>query len=152
MQSPRVIEVSSPSAHERGVQYGSAAADLIARAIDYYRAGFAHQAGLGWDQVLDHIQPWQLLIERDFPEILDELAGVAAGAGVRLADILALNCRGEIIYDNWFHEATDGVRRSHSPTTPRETATSTPARTGTGATRSATPSSYCGSCSRPSPR
>ena len=108
MQSPRVIEVSSPSAHERGVHYGSAAADLIARAIDYYRAGFAHQAGLGWDQVLDHIQPWQLLIERDFPEILDELAGVAAGAGVQLADILALNCRGEIIYDNWFHEETDG--------------------------------------------
>ena len=27
---------------------------------------------------------------------------------MQLADILALNCRGEIIYDNWFPEATDG--------------------------------------------
>lgn len=108
---PRVIEVSSPSAHDRGVQYGSAAADLIAEAIEYYRDGFAHQAGLDWTQVLEQTQPWQRLVERDFPELLEEMAGVAEGAGVRLAEIMALNCRGEIIYDNWFPQApedTDG--------------------------------------------
>jgi isopenicillin-N N-acyltransferase-like protein len=106
---PRVIEVSSPSARDRGVQYGTAAADLIAAAIEYYRLGFAHQAGLDWAQVLDHTQPWQRLVERDFPELLEEMAGIAEGAGVRLAEIVALNCRGEIIYDNWFPAApTDG--------------------------------------------
>jgi isopenicillin-N N-acyltransferase like protein len=100
--SPRVIEVSSPSAHDRGLQYGSAAADLIAQAISYYREGFARQAGLGWEQALEHIRPWQRLVERDFPELLEEMAGIAEGAGVRPAEIVALNCRGEIIYDNWF--------------------------------------------------
>jgi isopenicillin-N N-acyltransferase-like protein len=100
--SPRIIEVASPSAHDRGRQYGSAAADLIEQAIAYYREGFAHQAGLTWDQVLEHTRPWHRLVERDFPELLEEMTGIAEGAGVLLSEIVALNCRGEIIYDNWF--------------------------------------------------
>lgn len=107
MPSPRIIEVASPSAYERGRQYGSAAADLIDRAIAYYREGFAHQAGLSWDQVLEHTRPWHRLIERDFPELLAEMTGIAEGAGVLLPEIVALNCRGEIIYDNWFPEAEE---------------------------------------------
>ncbi len=106
MSSPRVIEVSSESALERGTQYGAAASDLIADAIAYYREAFAHQAGLGWEQALEHTGPWQQLIERDFPETFEEMEGVARGAGVRTSEIVALNCRGEIIYDNWFE--TDG--------------------------------------------
>jgi isopenicillin-N N-acyltransferase-like protein len=105
MPSPRVIEVSSASARERGKQYGSAAADLVAGAIAYYREGFQRQAGLDWAAAQEHSQPWQRLIERDFPELLEELAGIAEGAGVELAEIVALNCRGEIMYDNWFAHA-----------------------------------------------
>ena len=108
MPSPRVIEIVSESPAERGRQYGSAAADLIAQAIAYYRTGFAHQTGLAWDQVLEHTRPWQQLVERDFPGLLDEMQGIADGAGVSLPEIVALNCRGEIIYDNWFPEAPDG--------------------------------------------
>lgn len=107
MPSPRVIEVSSASARERGKQYGSAAADLIAGAIAYYRAGFQRQAGLSWADAQEHSQPWQRLIERDHPELLEEMAGVAEGAGVELTEVVALNCRGEIMYDNWF--ANTGV-------------------------------------------
>jgi isopenicillin-N N-acyltransferase-like protein len=102
MPSPRVIEVSSASALERGRQYGSAAADLVAGAIAYYREGFQRQAGLNWAEALEHSRPWQQLIERDFPELIEEMAGIAEGAGVELAEIVALNCRGEIMYDNWF--------------------------------------------------
>jgi isopenicillin-N N-acyltransferase-like protein len=106
--SPRILEVSSASARERGRQYGAGAPDLIARAIAYYQQGFARQAGLDWRKALDHTRPWQKLIERDFPELLDEMAGIAEGAGVALAEIVALNCRGEIMYDNWFTRADDG--------------------------------------------
>jgi isopenicillin-N N-acyltransferase like protein len=105
MSSLRVLEVSSSSARERGVAYGAAAADLIARSIGYYRLGFARQAGLSWDQVLEHTLPWRDLIEREFPEYVEEMAGIAEGAGVQIADIVALNCRGEIMYDNWFRQA-----------------------------------------------
>lgn len=106
-RSPRVIEVSSADALERGKQYGAEAADLIAAAIDYYREGFARQARLNWTEALDHSRPWQQLIERDFPELLEEMAGIAEGAGVSLAEIVALNCRGEIMYDNWFATVDD---------------------------------------------
>jgi isopenicillin-N N-acyltransferase-like protein len=102
MPSPRVIEVSSTDALDRGRQYGRAAADLIADAITYYREGFARQAGLTWTEALEHSKPWQALIERDFPELLEEMVGIAEGAGVTPAEIVALNCRGEIVYDNWF--------------------------------------------------
>jgi isopenicillin-N N-acyltransferase like protein len=102
MPSPRFIEVSGADALDRGRQYGSAAADLIAEAIAYYREGFARQAGLTWAQALEHSRPWQLLIERDFPEMLEEMTGIAEGAGVEPTEIVALNCRGEIVYDNWF--------------------------------------------------
>jgi isopenicillin-N N-acyltransferase like protein len=102
MRSPRVIEVSSASAFDRGKQYGAEAADLVAAAIGYYRAGFARQAGLSWSAALEHSRPWQELVGRDFPELLEEMAGIAEGAGVGLAEIVALNCRGEIMYDNWF--------------------------------------------------
>src|SRR5262245_8858121 len=102
MPSPRVIEVSSGSALERGTQYGRAAADLIADAIAYYREGFARQAGLTWADALEHSEPWRALVERDFPELLEAMAGIAERAGVTLAEIVALNCRGEIVYDNWF--------------------------------------------------
>ena len=116
MPSPRVIEVSSADPLDRGRQYGSAAADLIADAIAYYREGFARQAGLTWAQALEHGRPWRLLIERDFPELLEEMTGIAEGAGVELAEIVALNCRGEIIYDNWFAGVDDaGQDTPHEP-------------------------------------
>ena len=102
MRSPRVIEVSGGAAHDRGKEYGSAVADLIADAIAYYRESFARQAGLDWAAAQAHSRPWQDLIEKDFPELLEEMAGIAEGAGVQLAEIVALNCRGEIMYDNWF--------------------------------------------------
>ena len=41
----RIIEVSSPSAHDRGRQYGRAAADLIGTAIEYYGRAFELQTG-----------------------------------------------------------------------------------------------------------
>jgi isopenicillin-N N-acyltransferase-like protein len=107
MSSPRILEVSGSSALERGTAYGTAAADLIERSIGYYRLGFERQAGLTWDQVAEHTVPWRMLIEREFPEYLEEMAGIAEGAGVTLADIIALNCRGEIMYDNWFERADD---------------------------------------------
>jgi isopenicillin-N N-acyltransferase-like protein len=112
-RSPRFIEVSSGSALERGKQYGAEAADLIAAAICYYREGFARQAGLNWTDAVAHTKPWQQLIERDFPELVEEMAGIAEGAGVTLGEIVALNCRGEIMYDNWFAtiDDPDGANR-----------------------------------------
>ena len=105
MPSPRVVEISGSTPLERGTRYGSAAADLIADSIAYYRQAFARQAGLRWEQVLEHTRPWHRLVEAEFPEMLEEMAGIAHGANLELAEVVALNCRGEIMYDNWFSRA-----------------------------------------------
>ncbi|WP_225998223.1 C45 family autoproteolytic acyltransferase/hydolase [Myceligenerans pegani] len=128
MPIPRVVEVSSASAYERGVQYGTATADLVARSVAYYRDAFAHQAGLQWDQALEHALPWQVLIQDAFPHLLEEMRGIADGAGVSLAEIVALNCRGEIIYDNWF-----AGRRAGMPTRDEADGCTSFALTGTAA-------------------
>jgi isopenicillin-N N-acyltransferase-like protein len=128
MPIPRIVEVSSPSPFERGVQYGSATTDLVAQSITYYREAFAHQAGLDWDQALEHAQQWQGLVQEQFPDLYDEMRGIAQGAGVELAEIVALNCRGEIIYDNWF-----AARNAGAPTRDEADGCTSFSLTGTGA-------------------
>jgi isopenicillin-N N-acyltransferase like protein len=63
----RIIEVSSPSAHDRGRQYGRAAADLIGTAIEYYGRAFELQTGRTWAQILQQSAPWEQLISSEFP-------------------------------------------------------------------------------------
>ena len=92
----RIIEVSSPSAHDRGRQYGRAAADLIGTAIEYYGRAFELQTGRTWAQILELSVPWEQLVSRDFPELYD---GIADGVGVSVRELEVLNCRGEIVYD-----------------------------------------------------
>lgn len=101
MPTPRVIELSGDSPFERGIQYGAAAADLIADGIAYYRQAFQRQARLSWEEALRYVRQWEPLIQRDFPDLLEDMRGIARGAEVRFEEILALNCRGELIYDNW---------------------------------------------------
>lgn len=96
--SIRIIEVSgTPS--ERGRQYGEQASDLIAEAIAYYQEAFAKQVGMTWDAVCEYVAQWYPLIDSVCPELLAEMRGVAEGAGRGANEILALNVRGEFIYD-----------------------------------------------------
>ncbi|MGI5151537.1 C45 family autoproteolytic acyltransferase/hydrolase [Plantactinospora sp. CA-294935] len=102
MASLRTIEISGTSALDRGTQYGQATADLIADAIAYYARAFEHQSGLTWPEVLDLARPWQRLIADEFPGLFEEMTGIADGASVSIAEIVTLNCRGEIVYDRGF--------------------------------------------------
>src|SRR5690349_1143011 len=95
----RIIEVSSPSAYDRGLQYGRAAADLVGASIAYYQAAFEVQLGRTWTEIQALSAPWERLVAGDFPELYEEMRGIAAGAGVTVREIVVLNCRGEIVYD-----------------------------------------------------
>jgi isopenicillin-N N-acyltransferase like protein len=90
------IEVSgTPS--ERGRAYGEAARDEIARSLAYYREAFAASSGLDWPKVLTAARTWRPIVEETAPHLLQEMDGIAEGAGVTPDDILALNARGEIV-------------------------------------------------------
>lgn len=104
MPSTRIplIEISSPDARERGRQYGEAARTQIERSIDVYRDAFEHSSGLGWNEVLERVPRWNGLIEAYHPGVLEEVGGIAEGAGRKTEEILALNGRGELSMGNPF--------------------------------------------------
>lgn len=91
----------------RGQQYGDAAADLIRRSLDYYEEAFGVSSGLTWAQVRELASSWERQCTEFAPDLLEEMQGIAAGAGVELSDIVALNARGEIVYDQ--RHATAGT-------------------------------------------
>src|ERR1051325_6438137 len=93
---PRISARGTP--FERGEQYGVQARDRIALCIRSYQALFAHRAGLGWDTALGHAQRFEPAIAAFAPDCIEEMRGIASGAGVAYPHILALNCRSELMF------------------------------------------------------
>ncbi|MFI7706652.1 C45 family autoproteolytic acyltransferase/hydolase [Nonomuraea sp. NPDC049480] len=96
-----LVEISG-SPRERGRQYGEQARDRVQRALAYYAEAFAHSSGLTWEQVAGRAAGWVEPSKAFAPELVEEMEGIAEGAGVGFLDVLALNARGEIIYDTTF--------------------------------------------------
>ncbi|MDV6277791.1 C45 family peptidase [Rhodococcus erythropolis] len=96
--SIRTVEVTG-NAYERGHAYGSATGDLIDDAIAYYQDAFHVQTGMRWNEVKDQAASWLRLCEQHAPDLVTELRGVADGASRDVLELMALNARGEIIYD-----------------------------------------------------
>lgn len=103
MQTPPIplIELSGPP-RERGRQYGEAARSRVEAALSFYQASFRRSSGLEWEQVTERARLWLPSVESFAPDLLEELRGVAEGAGTGLLDLMALNARGEIVYDRTF--------------------------------------------------
>jgi isopenicillin-N N-acyltransferase-like protein len=92
----RIAVEGAPAA--RGRQYGRAAAALIRHGIASYRDVFERRAGLAWDAAVAHAHTFVPPIEAFAPESLDEMRGIADGAGVPFDAILVLNCRSELMF------------------------------------------------------
>ena len=92
-----VVRVAGPPV-ERGRQYGSGARAAILASIAGYEQTFAHYAGWDWPAVRRHASRFAGVIEAFSPSSFAEMRGIAEGAGVELADILALNTRSEIMF------------------------------------------------------
>jgi isopenicillin-N N-acyltransferase-like protein len=91
-----LIEISG-EAFERGRQYGEQTADLIRANLEGYWRLFKHDTGLDRSAVLDQARQYLQPIEEYAPHLLEEMQGIVDGAGVSLDEILALNCRTEIL-------------------------------------------------------
>ncbi|EPQ51268.1 acyl-CoA 6-aminopenicillanic-acid-acyltransferase [Gloeophyllum trabeum ATCC 11539] len=94
-----LLEVDcSGSPYEIGVQHGQAASLHIGRAIKFYAGLFQASAKLDWVGVCEKAVEFAPSIQRKFPAFGEEMRGIADGAGVTYADILALNVRTEITF------------------------------------------------------
>jgi len=92
----RVQVHGTPSA--RGRQYGKLAARQVDRCIAAYRGVFEHRAGLDWNAAVAHARTFVADIEDFAPAAIEEMRGIAEGAGVPLDAILVLNCRSELMF------------------------------------------------------
>jgi isopenicillin-N N-acyltransferase-like protein len=84
------------SAREQGVLYGSLCAARIAHSRDTYARLFA-LCGVAWAQARVKAAAMQPAIVALDPALLEEMHGIAQGSGLAFEDILALNCRSEIL-------------------------------------------------------
>lgn len=83
--------------HERGVQYGTQASAHIRRTLALYRPAF-ERGGLSGRSIARIAAAYFKRIEAYSPEMAAELEGIAAGADLRLIDIVAINARTELLY------------------------------------------------------
>ncbi len=83
---------------QRGRQYGTQAAGRVHRSVQEYRQVFAHYAGWDWETVRREAARFEAPIADFRPAYLQEMRGIAEGAGLDLADVLAINVRTEVMY------------------------------------------------------
>jgi isopenicillin-N N-acyltransferase-like protein len=95
-RSISLIEVSG-APRERGRSYGEAARAEIGLSVAYYQEAFARSSGLPWQRVLAVARGWRALVEAAAPHLVEEMDGIAEGAGITPDEVLALNARGEIV-------------------------------------------------------
>ena len=113
---PRVrVEGTS---YERGRQYGAQARDRVRRSVQAYRQVFAHYAGWDWPAVRRAAAAFQAPVAGFRPAYLEEMRGIADGAGLDLADVLAINVRTEVMYAAKARQAPLAGRAARAPAGP----------------------------------
>ncbi len=98
MYAPFPVISIEGDAYECGLQHGRAAADRVAKTIDYYLPAFLRQAKLSSEDVRLRAQAYGAQIEAIDAGIYQELKGIAAGARQPLENVIAVNCRTELLY------------------------------------------------------
>jgi len=91
-------------ARERGRQYGRLAAERIETSLAIYTAAWAAGAAPARSALLARAAAFVPVVGDRFPELLEEMRGIAEGSERSLEEIVALNARTELLYG----ERTDG--------------------------------------------
>ena len=99
-----VLVPQNLSAHDRGLFYGQAARLQTLHSRNTYARLFA-SCGISWASACDKAMAYRDVIEQLDPALVQEMQGTALGSGLSLLDILALNCRTEILPANFLSDA-----------------------------------------------
>lgn len=99
------------SAHDRGATYGDAVQDRVRRSLDAYRDVFVSLAGWDWDRVVHEATRFEPAIRAFGAGYLEEMRGIAHGAGVDFGDVLAINTRTEVMFAAKARAATASTGR-----------------------------------------
>jgi isopenicillin-N N-acyltransferase-like protein len=86
-----LIEIKG-SPLERGRQQGEAARAVVLRALSRYREVIPKITGMSWEQAILEARKFLPYGEDAFPHFVQELRGIAEGAGVSFHEVWTLNC------------------------------------------------------------
>lgn len=92
----KVINASG-NPYEIGYAHGSQGKEEVLVSINTYKDMFKTYANLDWETAKERSKLYIEHINNYDTDLMDEMRGVADGAGVELEDILALNARSEVI-------------------------------------------------------
>ena len=101
---PSILVPQNLSAHDRGLFYGQEARAETLHSRNTYARLFA-SCGISWASACDKAMAYREVIEQLDPALMQEMQGIALGSGLGLPDILALNCRTEILPANFLSDA-----------------------------------------------
>lgn len=102
------------SAWEIGLAHGSQIPNRIRTCIENYERLFLETAEADWPESVARAKQYLPALEQNEPDLVEEMKGIAAGAGVDLGDILALNLRSEISLTNYSDGCTSIVTKDTS--------------------------------------
>jgi len=104
-----IISVKGDS-YSRGFELGRAAKDMILRNVQYYFYLWSTYSGMEKSRVNELASKFAPIIEKYDSEILQEMRGVSEGAGVSLEEIIAINCRYELVWAQMQYNSPTGQR------------------------------------------
>ena len=93
---PLVVVEGTPG--ERGYRHGAEARERVARSVDIHRRAIRLYGGLEWSAAAERAAAYLPILREYAPEMVEELRGIAEGAGLPFADILTLNTRYELTF------------------------------------------------------
>lgn len=103
---PIPIILTGGSPRERGREHGELAQDQVGLSVERYMERFAHFAGLSPEDARERAGGFAPVIRDYDPDLLEEIEGVAEGAGFSTEELLAVNCRSEIMFSTPLPECT----------------------------------------------
>ncbi len=83
---------------EIGRQHGNSVPELIKDNLRFYMNLWQHMGGVDKDKILADAEAFIPFIEQLDPDLVEEMQGVAEGAGVEFREIAALNARTELTF------------------------------------------------------
>ena len=94
--------------YELGFQHGAAFKTQVQRSVACYQEMFRDYSDLSWDRAKLLSRRFIPMIEAYNADYLEEIRGVADGSGFTFEDILALNCRSELVWVGKEFDKIDG--------------------------------------------
>lgn len=93
--------------YERGLNYGRSCKDEIIMSIANYKTLFYDRKQITWNQALDIVENYIPVTEEYNRDYIEEMHGMAKGAGVLFEEIMAINARTEILHTGLCCERED---------------------------------------------